>query len=98
MPSVSLLPSLPPSLAFILINSAHIFSLSLRKDVERPTPQLTAASLAVLGSRSKAQLRAWRYTAERHEQVSMAQKTSGSEVKMVKWLNEVEKEIRGNGK
>lgn len=69
-----------------------------RKEVERPQHQLTAASIARLGSRSKTQLDGWRCAVERHEQIALGQKIAGSEVEMKKWLDGVEKKIGGSGK
>ena len=61
-------------------------------------PQLTAASLATLGSQSRTQLDGWRTTAERHEQIALGQEKYRSKVKTENWLDEVEKKIWGNGK
>ena len=55
------------------------------------------ARFANLERRSKTQLKTWRHTTERHEQVALGQKTSGSKAKTEQWLEEVEKKIEGIG-
>ena len=84
------------------MGSPLLTSGSISTNIEEPSSQLTAATLArfaELGRQSKAQLKTWRYTAERHEQVALGQrqKTSGSKVKTGKWLEEIEKKIEGTG-
>lgn len=91
MPSVSLHHGFSPS-------SLLTFFFSFRKDVKKTPPQLTAASIATLGSQSRTQLDGWRTTAERHEQIVLGQKASGSKAKTEKWLDEIDKKISGNGK
>lgn len=63
-----------------------------RMKTQNPPPQPTAATLPRLGNQLKAQLKAWRHTTERHEQIVLARKTSGSKV-TERWLEEVERKI-----
>ena len=70
-------------------------STSMDAEKPPPPPQLTVTTLARLGSQTKAQLKAWRHTTQRHEQVALARERSGSKVKTTKWLEDVEKKIEG---
>lgn len=64
---------------------------------EKPLPQLTAVTLATVGCRPKAQLKAWRRTTEPHEQVALGRKVSSSKITTEKWLEEIEHKIEVNG-
>lgn len=37
----------------------------------------------------------WRNSTERHEQIALGWKLAGSEAKLGKWLDEVDKKMRG---
>lgn len=67
-------------------------------DTKKSSRLLTAATLARLGSQSRAQLEVWRLAiTETQEQIASAQEAAGSKGKTEKWLEAVEKEIRGTG-
>lgn len=63
-----------------------------RMKIQKPPPQLTTKTLARLGNQSKMQLRAWRCTKDRHEQIALGRETSGWKITK-KWLEEVETKI-----
>lgn len=79
------------------LGSSLLMNGSTSMDAEKPPPppQLTVTTLARLGSQTKAQLKAWRHTTQRHEQIALARERSGSKVKTTKWLEDVEKKIEG---
>lgn len=76
------------------VTSANVQVFSSMDAAELP-PQLTAATLARVGGRSKAQLKAWRHTTERHEQIALAVKTLASRDRMEKCLDEIGRKVSG---
>ena len=63
-------------------------------DIGKPTPQLTAVTLAGIDVQSKAQLEAWQYTTERHEEVALGLEMV-SRGEMEEWLGEIEERVEG---
>lgn len=85
----------------ISLDSPLLTRDSNSRDIETLPPQLTAATLARLarlGSHSKAQLKTWWHTEERHEQIALGQKTSESKATTEQGLEDVENKIYGSGR